>query len=213
MRTHDITGIIFETFSVESKQQGKLQTGKVSAVLLLRLCCHRHIELLFSKVDLIENGRDVPVTEENKDHFFKLVIAWRTEFCVSGPLKAFLEGVSMIVPLPLLQVFSLTELVCGAQRIFVGPDKTHLVCSCCAPSCAGVARQWANRCACRRFASVHNIHRGVPRELKGCPMVRAVSMRAHICDTLFRRLWQYLRESTNEERGSFLQVRCCELTA
>ena len=65
------------------------------------------------EVDLIENGRDKPVTEENKEHFIKLMVAWRTEFCVSGPLKAFLKGVEMLVPLPLLQVFSLKELVCA----------------------------------------------------------------------------------------------------
>lgn len=64
-------------------------------------------------VDLIENGRDVAVTEENKDRFIKLMVAWRTEFCVSAPLKAFLEGFETIVPLSLLQVFSVEELVCA----------------------------------------------------------------------------------------------------
>lgn len=88
MQTHDITDVIFETFSVEEKHQGKVQV-----------------------VDLIENGREVQVTEANKQEFIKLMVAWRTEFAVSKSLQAFLKGVEVLVPLPLLQVFSLKELV------------------------------------------------------------------------------------------------------
>ena len=69
MLENDITDIITETFSLETEAFGVTQV-----------------------VDLIENGRNVPVTEENKHEYVRLVVEYRLTGSVQEQLEHFLKG-------------------------------------------------------------------------------------------------------------------------
>ncbi|OCK80464.1 hypothetical protein K432DRAFT_43416 [Lepidopterella palustris CBS 459.81] len=87
MMENDITDIITETFSVDVEAFGETQT-----------------------VDLIENGRNVPVTEENKHEYVRLVTEHRLTGSVQDQLEHFLKGFHDIVPAELVSIFSEQEL-------------------------------------------------------------------------------------------------------
>jgi E3 ubiquitin-protein ligase HUWE1 len=69
MLENDITDIITETFSEEEDEFGVTKT-----------------------VDLIPNGRDIPVTEENKHEYVRLVVRHRLLSSVQDQMEAFLKG-------------------------------------------------------------------------------------------------------------------------
>lgn len=69
MLENDITDIITETFSLEKEMFGT-----------------------FEVVDLIPDGRNVPVTEENKHEYVRLVIEYRLTGSVNEQLEHFLKG-------------------------------------------------------------------------------------------------------------------------
>ncbi len=69
MLENDISDVITETFSVETDVFGETQI-----------------------IDLIENGRNVPVTEENKHEYVQLVIEYRLTGSVQVQLEEFLKG-------------------------------------------------------------------------------------------------------------------------
>ena len=69
MLENDITDLITETFSVETDDFGVTDI-----------------------VDLIENGRNIPVTEENKQEYVQLVVEYRLTGSVQTQLAKFLEG-------------------------------------------------------------------------------------------------------------------------
>ena len=69
MLENDITEIITETFSVETDDFGVREI-----------------------VDLVENGRNIPVTEENKHDYVQLVVEYRLTGSVQSQLEQFLKG-------------------------------------------------------------------------------------------------------------------------
>lgn len=69
MLENDVTDIITETFSIETSDFGETQI-----------------------VDLIENGRNIPVTEENKHEYVQLVVENRLTGSVQVQLEQFLIG-------------------------------------------------------------------------------------------------------------------------
>lgn len=71
MLENDITDIITETFSVEDEEFG-----------------------VTNIVDLIPNGRDVPVTEENKHDYVRLVVEHKLLSSVKEQMEHFLKGLS-----------------------------------------------------------------------------------------------------------------------
>jgi E3 ubiquitin-protein ligase HUWE1 len=87
MLNNDITDIITETFSVEVEAFGEMQV-----------------------VDLIENGREIPVTEENKHEYIRLITEHRLTGSVTEQLDHFLKGFHDIVPAELVSIFSEQEL-------------------------------------------------------------------------------------------------------
>jgi E3 ubiquitin-protein ligase HUWE1 len=87
MLENDITDIITETFSVDVEAFGETQT-----------------------VDLVEDGRNIPVTEENKQEYVRLVTEHRLTAAVSEQLENFLKGFHDIVPAELVSIFSEQEL-------------------------------------------------------------------------------------------------------
>lgn len=87
MLNNDITDIITETFSVEVEAFGEMQV-----------------------VDLVENGRDIPVTEDNKHEYIRLITEHRLTGSVKDQLENFLKGFHDIVPAELVSIFSEQEL-------------------------------------------------------------------------------------------------------
>ena len=75
MLENDITEIITETMCVETDDFGVTEV-----------------------VDLVPNGRNVPVTEENKQEYVQLVVEHRLTGSVQAQLENFLEGKSNHVP-------------------------------------------------------------------------------------------------------------------
>ncbi|XP_026492377.1 E3 ubiquitin-protein ligase NEDD4 isoform X5 [Vanessa tameamea] len=72
--------------------------------------------------ELKPGGANIPIDNENKDEYIKLVIQWRFVSRVQEQMYAFLEGLGALVPLPLLKIFDENELellLCGIQHIDV----------------------------------------------------------------------------------------------
>jgi E3 ubiquitin-protein ligase HUWE1 len=84
---NEITDIITETFSTEAEAFGEMQT-----------------------IDLIENGRNIPVTEDNKHEYVRLITEHRLIRAVQEQLENFLKGFHDIVPAELVSIFSEQEL-------------------------------------------------------------------------------------------------------
>lgn len=78
------------TFSVEEDQFGVLVT-----------------------IDLKPDGRDIPVTDENKMEYIELVVRWRIGKRVEEQKDAFLEGFYELIPSELIGVFDEKELEVG----------------------------------------------------------------------------------------------------
>ncbi|KAL6710863.1 E3 ubiquitin-protein ligase tom1 [Coniothyrium glycines] len=87
MLHNDITDIITETFSVEVEAFGVMEV-----------------------VDLIENGRNIAVTEDNKHEYIRLITEHRLTGAVREQLEHFLKGFHDIVPAELVSIFSEQEL-------------------------------------------------------------------------------------------------------
>jgi E3 ubiquitin-protein ligase HUWE1 len=69
MLENDITDIITETFSVETEDYGEKKV-----------------------IDLKPGGRDIPVTEENKQEYVRLVVDYRLIKSVEEQMENFLQG-------------------------------------------------------------------------------------------------------------------------
>ena len=87
MLSNDITDIITETFSMVQDRFGVEET-----------------------IDLIPNGRNIPVTEENKEEYVRKVIEYRLTGSVQEQVDNFLKGFYDIVPAELISVFDEGEL-------------------------------------------------------------------------------------------------------
>lgn len=60
--------------------------------------------------DIIPNGRNVPVSEENKREYVKLVCQMKMTGAIRKQLNAFLEGFYDIIPKKLVSIFNEQEL-------------------------------------------------------------------------------------------------------
>ncbi|KAL9003607.1 MAG: hypothetical protein Q9188_003541 [Gyalolechia gomerana] len=87
MLENDITEIITETFSIETDDFGVTEI-----------------------VDLIENGRNIPVTEENKHEYVQRVVEYRLTGSVQTQLEKFLGGFHDVVSPELIAIFNEQEL-------------------------------------------------------------------------------------------------------
>lgn len=105
MMENDITDIITETFSVEAEEFGVTQT-----------------------IDLIPNGRNIPVVEDNKHEYVRLMVEYRLTGSVQEQLTAFLKGFHDIVPSELISIFNEQELellISGLPEIDVDDWKNN----------------------------------------------------------------------------------------
>ncbi|KAI9706371.1 MAG: hypothetical protein M1836_003376 [Candelina mexicana] len=105
MLENDITEIITENFSVETNDFGERQT-----------------------IDLIADGRNIPVTEENKQEYVRLVVEYRLTGSIKEQLEEFLKGFHDIVTPELISIFDEQELellISGLPDIDVDDWKTN----------------------------------------------------------------------------------------
>lgn len=105
MLENDITDIITETFSVDNDKFGVVET-----------------------IDFIPNGRNTPVTEENKHEYVRLMVEWRLTGSVKGQLDEFLKGFHDIIPADLVAIFNEQELellISGLPEIDVDDWKSN----------------------------------------------------------------------------------------
>ncbi|KAL2313625.1 E3 ubiquitin-protein ligase pub3 [Schizosaccharomyces pombe] len=102
---NDITGILDLTFSVEEDHFGEVRT-----------------------VELITNGENIEVTEENKKKYVDLVTEWRVSKRVEQQFNAFYSGFVELVSPDLVNVFDERELellIGGISDVDVEDWKSH----------------------------------------------------------------------------------------
>ena len=102
---NDITEVISEDFSVIEEQFGE---SKV--------------------VDLIPNGRNIPVTEENKREYVNAQVRYRLTTSVTEQLENFVRGFHDIIPAELIAIFDEQELellISGLPEIDVDDWRAH----------------------------------------------------------------------------------------
>lgn len=87
MLENDITGVVVETFSVDEEAFGERKT-----------------------IDLIENGRNIEVTNENKQEYVRLIVEHKLLTSVKVQMEHFLMGFHGIIPADLISIFNEQEL-------------------------------------------------------------------------------------------------------
>ncbi|KAL2011734.1 hypothetical protein VTN00DRAFT_4452 [Thermoascus crustaceus] len=102
---NDIEGVVELTFSVDDEKFGERHT-----------------------IDLIPNGRNIPVTNENKAQYVELVTEWKIQKRVEQQFNAFISGFNELIPADLVNVFDERELellIGGIADIDVDDWKKH----------------------------------------------------------------------------------------
>ncbi|EGE04949.1 DNA binding protein URE-B1 [Trichophyton equinum CBS 127.97] len=102
---NDITDILTENFSVEVEDFGETRV-----------------------IDLVENGRNIPVTQENKEEYVQHVVEHRLTGSVKEQLDHFLRGFHDIIPADLISIFNEQELellISGLPEIDVNDWKNN----------------------------------------------------------------------------------------
>ncbi|EGW33462.1 E3 ubiquitin protein ligase TOM1 [Spathaspora passalidarum NRRL Y-27907] len=120
MLENDITDVITEDFSVETDDYGE----------------HKII-------DLIPNGRNIPVTEENKQEYVKKVVEYRLQTSVEEQMDNFLIGFHEIIPKDLIAIFDEQELellISGLPDINVSDWQSNTIYNNYSPS--SIQIQW-----------------------------------------------------------------------
>lgn len=105
MLENDITDILYETFSVEEDRYGEKVT-----------------------IDLIPEGNELDVDNENKAKFVELKTEWIISKPVEQQFRSFMEGFNELIPQELVQVFDERELellIGGLAEIDVEDWKKH----------------------------------------------------------------------------------------
>ncbi|XP_021948914.1 E3 ubiquitin-protein ligase NEDD4 [Folsomia candida] len=90
--------------------------------LELTFCVDEETFGITSQRELKPNGAQIPVTNDNKNEYIKLVIQWRFVSRIQEQMNAFLEGFNEIIPTALLKIFDENELellMCGIQVVAV----------------------------------------------------------------------------------------------
>jgi len=85
----------------------------------------------FEEIDLVPNGRNVPVTKDNLTRYFHLMANYKTNVQFERQRVAFLRGLGCVVPLSWLKMFDpyeLNSLISGSTAGFdVGDLRQHTV--------------------------------------------------------------------------------------
>ncbi|KAI9993500.1 hypothetical protein PInf_015607 [Phytophthora infestans] len=81
-------------------------------------------------VDLVPNGSNIPVTDDNKMEYITLRFKWIVATSISQQLGSLMQGLFSIIPKELISVFDHQELellICGIPDIDVMDWKTHTI--------------------------------------------------------------------------------------
>lgn len=108
MKNNPIADVFFETFTATTENE---------------ICGNREVELK-------PGGKDIPVTDENKDEYIRLYLEWRVYGNRKEQIKAFLKGFWEVIPVELLKVFDWQQLElvsCGMPNIDVKDWKANTV--------------------------------------------------------------------------------------
>eukprot|EP00898_Chlorokybus_atmophyticus_P008084 jgi/Chlat1/8277/Chrsp78S07706 len=92
MLENDISNVLELTFSAEADEQEKILFGTSQVV------------------DLIPNGRNIAVTDENKREYVNLITEHRMTNAIKPQIAAFLDGFNELVPRDLISIFNDREL-------------------------------------------------------------------------------------------------------
>ena len=79
-------------------------------------------------IELKENGNEIPVTNENKEEYVRLMIQHRLVSSISKQTAAFVDGFYSVIPLEEIQMFKPDELnllICGIPEIDVEDFKKY----------------------------------------------------------------------------------------
>lgn len=79
-------------------------------------------------VDLKENGRNLPVTNQNKKEYVDLVTNWRIQKRIEEQFNCFAQGFNELIPQDLINVFDERELellIGGIAEMDVDDWKKH----------------------------------------------------------------------------------------
>ena len=125
MLENDITDIVYEKFSVvirsvkksPNKQNQDMKGG--SEVREARASFDRVVakdagekeqgpQVKYEEVALCPNGKNIDVTNDNKEKYARLLVRWKTHYSVSALLDPFLQGFYEIIPLSLLRESEIT---------------------------------------------------------------------------------------------------------
>lgn len=119
---NNIVGVIEETFSVETDDYGEHKI-----------------------VDLIENGRNIPVTESNKQEYVKKIVEYKLQTSVKDQMDNFLQGFYAIIPRDLISIFDEQELellISGLPDIDVDDWKNNTTYVNYTPTCKQINYFW-----------------------------------------------------------------------
>lgn len=78
------------------------------------------VVMIVQVIDLIPNGRNIPVDDNNKIEYVKLIAQHRMTTAIRSQTDSFLEGFYELIPPELIAIFSPTELellVCGLPDV------------------------------------------------------------------------------------------------
>jgi len=79
-------------------------------------------------IDLVPGGKQVPVTDDNKLDYVKLIAQHRMTTAIRAQIEAFLDGFYDLVPPELISIFSPTELellICGLPEVDIEELRMH----------------------------------------------------------------------------------------
>lgn len=119
---NDITDIIEESFSVETDDYGEHKV-----------------------IDLIENGRNILVTEQNKQEYVKKIVEYKLHTSVKEQMDNFLLGFYAIIPKELVAIFDEQELellISGLPDIDVDDWKNNTNYVNYTPTCKQINYFW-----------------------------------------------------------------------
>uniref|UniRef100_A0AC34QA34 E3 ubiquitin-protein ligase n=1 Tax=Panagrolaimus sp. JU765 TaxID=591449 RepID=A0AC34QA34_9BILA len=95
--------------------------------------------------ELKEGGKEIPVTQENKEEYIELLVEWRFNRGIEQQTKAFFQGFTSVFPLEWLQYFDERELellLCGMQEIDVDDWQRNTVYRHYAPQSKQIVWFW-----------------------------------------------------------------------
>ncbi|CAD5215942.1 unnamed protein product [Bursaphelenchus okinawaensis] len=87
-----------------------IKTHKIDPALEMTFTATKEVAGRLEEVELIAGGKDILVTDGNKDQFISLMLKWKIEKNVEDQLKAFLGGLFSVVDREFLKIFESSEL-------------------------------------------------------------------------------------------------------